>query len=682
MQRIKIDFDNPGLPQRLDVVENDAQSRFFKAVLYKDGKSYTAPSGATYSIMYRGFGPQNEGWYDTINDGAGKRAACSVSGNVVICEIARQALRVPGHVSVMLCVTRSNGYMLHGWPIDCNCRNESYTDGTSVESFFYITQVTNAEWTSAIKTWEELKNMIDPTLSLSGKAADAAKVGEAVGQIKEDLEVLNQGGLNLKDEVIGKNVTDWLDKHPEATTTVQNGSLTEAKISPTFLLYIKKDYVTPEMFGAVGDGVTDDYNALQSWINSYRYKLLPSKTYCTSKMLTVNNSQKIEGAYRDFSIIKMIGNENYILNIKSINTVVDNITFDCNNLCGGIAIKDFETDDTRITGSKIRNCAVRNIGANSIGMLLDCANGYNYFDNNSFRCSKNGCDTFLKIGDTYGGTYQGIKLSINYVYVTRCVFNWNANENDGTGIKMKNASYIWVDGCDISNNANIKKYAVDIEDSKNIQITRTTLFNCANGLKMDRTSSSKYGSGLIIDRCEIKQHDTVEGMICDINPSNIASMFDISFKNNIIDFKHSNRSLKFSNINSGFIFKDNHFGNNIVNVYKHTTLINATPKNSILVFPSCRFTVIYDGTENTYTVSNNSRPNYYKTSISGKVLTIVYTNFNELTHLTYRNVFISRFNNTDNVYIQSVGNNNDDGTITIKIVLGSKSDTIFAVGIQ
>lgn len=188
MREIKIDFDNPGLPQRLDVVENDAQSRFFKAVLYKDGKAYAAPSGATYSIMYRGFGPQNEGWYDTINDGAGKRAACSVSGNVVTCEIARQALRVPGHVSVVLCVTGSNGYMLHGWPIDCNCRNDSYTGGTSVESFFYITQVTNADWTSAIQTWEELKNMIDPTLSLSGKAADAKATGDAVGEIKEDID--------------------------------------------------------------------------------------------------------------------------------------------------------------------------------------------------------------------------------------------------------------------------------------------------------------------------------------------------------------------------------------------------------------------------------------------------------------------------------------------------------------
>lgn len=231
MREIKIDFDNPGFPQRLDVVENDAQSRFFKAVLYKDGKAYVAPSGATYSIMYRGFGPQNEGWYDTINDGAGKRAACSVSGNVVTCEIARQALRVPGHVSVVLCVTGSNGYMLHGWPIDCNCRNDNYTGGTSVESFFYITQVTNADWTSAIKTWEELKNMIDPTLSLSGKAADAAKVGEAVGEIKEDLgDYANSGLISIaRVDTLSKNEINSFAVDLKAKTmylldTVFNGS--------------------------------------------------------------------------------------------------------------------------------------------------------------------------------------------------------------------------------------------------------------------------------------------------------------------------------------------------------------------------------------------------------------------------------------------------------------------------
>ena len=180
MQKIRIDFDNPGLPQHISAVENDSQSRFFQAMLYENGKAYTAPEGAAYSIMYRGFGPQNQGWYDTINDGAGKRAACAVSGNVVTCEIARQALQVPGHVSIVLCVTTGKGYMLKSWPIECDCKNDRYDSTVEIQSFFYVTQISNESWTQAIQAVEELKNTIDPTLSLSGKAADAAKVGEAV----------------------------------------------------------------------------------------------------------------------------------------------------------------------------------------------------------------------------------------------------------------------------------------------------------------------------------------------------------------------------------------------------------------------------------------------------------------------------------------------------------------------
>lgn len=188
MQKIRIDFDNPGLPQHISAVENDSQSRFFQATLYENGKAYTAPAGASYSIMYRGFGPQNQGWYDTINDGAGKRAACAVSGNIVTCEIARQALQVPGHVSIVLCVTTGKGYMLKSWPIECDCKNDRYDSTAEIQSFFYITQVSNADWTQAIQAVEELKNTIDPTLSLSGKAADAKATGDAVGQVKEDLD--------------------------------------------------------------------------------------------------------------------------------------------------------------------------------------------------------------------------------------------------------------------------------------------------------------------------------------------------------------------------------------------------------------------------------------------------------------------------------------------------------------
>lgn len=200
MQKIRIDFDNPGLPQHISAVENDSQSRFFQATLYENGKAYTAPAGASYSIMYRGFGPQNQGWYDTINDGAGNRAACAVSGNVVTCEIARQALQVPGHVSIVLCVTTGKGYMLKSWPIECDCKNDRYDSTAEIQSFFYITQVSNEDWNRAIQAVEELKNTIDPTLSLSGKAADAKATGDAVGELKEDLSAPS------------KNIFAWADK--------------------------------------------------------------------------------------------------------------------------------------------------------------------------------------------------------------------------------------------------------------------------------------------------------------------------------------------------------------------------------------------------------------------------------------------------------------------------------------
>ncbi len=192
MQRIKIDFDNPGLPKWLYVMENDAQSRFFEAELYQGGKAYSAPSGATYSIMYHGFGPQNEGWYDTINDGAGKRAACTVSGNVVTCELARQALRVPGHMTVILCVTDPTGYMLKGWPITANVRNDDYNDGEEVEMYFNLSgNVSNSidQLEKAMAEAEQAKKDIETKAAeaLASIPEDYTELDSNVKQIKEDL---------------------------------------------------------------------------------------------------------------------------------------------------------------------------------------------------------------------------------------------------------------------------------------------------------------------------------------------------------------------------------------------------------------------------------------------------------------------------------------------------------------
>ena len=220
MQRIKIDFDNPGLPKRLEVMENDAQSRFFEAELYQGGKAYSAPSGATYSIMYHGFGPQNEGWYDTINDGAGKRAACTVSGNVITCELARQALRVPGHMTVILCVTDPTGYMLKGWPITANVRNDDYNDGEEVEMYFNLSgNVSNSidQLKKAMAEAEQAKKDIE------------TKAAEALASIPEDYTELDANVKQLKEDIGNvESVTFTIEKG--STNVFDCTNITSGKI--------------------------------------------------------------------------------------------------------------------------------------------------------------------------------------------------------------------------------------------------------------------------------------------------------------------------------------------------------------------------------------------------------------------------------------------------------------------
>lgn len=160
MQQIKVDFDNPGIPRHLDVMEGDDQSRFFVATIFTNGKPYVAPEGATYTLMYRGFGPQNQGWYDTIVDSDGSHPAIVVDGNKVTCEIAHQAMRVPGHITVVLCVSSADGYMLKDWPIDVLVRNDYYDDTVEVTMYFNLA----GDFTAKIQALNEALAKVPPAV--------------------------------------------------------------------------------------------------------------------------------------------------------------------------------------------------------------------------------------------------------------------------------------------------------------------------------------------------------------------------------------------------------------------------------------------------------------------------------------------------------------------------------------
>jgi len=66
-------------------------------------------------------------------------------------------------------------------------------------------------------------------------------------------------------------VADWLEVHPEVTTTVQDGSLTETKFSNSLKLSTVKDYVTPQMYG---------YSASTDDVGYYIGKVLEENDVC------------------------------------------------------------------------------------------------------------------------------------------------------------------------------------------------------------------------------------------------------------------------------------------------------------------------------------------------------------------------------------------------------------------
>ena len=101
------------------------------------------------------------------------------------------------------------------------------------------------------------------------------------------------------DEQTQTAVENWLNDHPDATTTVQDWSLTYSKLQKGTL-----GIITPEMFGAKGDGTTDDTAAFIACFAATGYDsiiYISPKTYLiTSQVVVYSNTTVIcEGTILD-----------------------------------------------------------------------------------------------------------------------------------------------------------------------------------------------------------------------------------------------------------------------------------------------------------------------------------------------------------------------------------------------
>lgn len=286
--------------------------------------------------------------------------------------------------------------------------------------------------------------IIDSSLTVAGAAADAQATGEAL-RFKANMPVENNEPVDGTDgqvlatngdgttrwvdfaeptpEEITEAINNWLAEHPDATTTVQDKSLTADKFRDELKLLTLKDYVTPQMFGAVGDGVFDDTRAMQRALDSRKPVLLISNYKCGhiygENVTILGNGKRINNKTNDvvFDCTETFRGSNFTINnveqfdylaadpiygtIKSKHVDIDNIKFENINSAGVYAtgnciINNCVFDNTNFDVEQIYDGTLNN---RSFGIYIP-----------SYDCDKvmvTNCSFYSLIEGVYYGVYTG-----------------------------------------------------------------------------------------------------------------------------------------------------------------------------------------------------------------------------------------------------------------------------------
>lgn len=170
------------------------------------------------------------------------------------------------------------------------------------------------------------------------------------------VEAILQNAMGAEHEVVPQSrveellerLDDYLE-NIEGRITDQDGIVTESKFSDALKLKTIKDYVTPQMFGAVGDGITDDTAALQSAINSGLPVCISS-----GSIIRVDGTVIIENA----SVIFGFGEDSKLRVYGSITTDSDNThTLELYGFC----LECYKTTGTALIINKNNNLNAKNV---------------------------------------------------------------------------------------------------------------------------------------------------------------------------------------------------------------------------------------------------------------------------------------------------------------------------------
>lgn len=187
-------------------------------------------------------------------------------------------------------------------------------------------------------------------------------------------------------------------------------------------------WVTPQMFGAKGDGITDDTDA---FIEAFKHKtvLIPNGTYVIKKGLSFGGT--IIGADETNTVIlfKGLSSGEYALTITSNFTSVNNLTIIGEYEANNASSKDFNG----VKCDHVWNLNFTNLQVRKFTTALYL----NYSWNNFFKCATfSSCETGI-LGDS----------EVNNVVLEGCFVKYNTN-----GFIKKDGTNVYLTGSDFSYN--------------------------------------------------------------------------------------------------------------------------------------------------------------------------------------------------------------------------------------
>lgn len=291
--------------------------------------------------------------------------------------------------------------------------------------YSYNEQFSSGSWSSWILIAADINNIVeDININLKKKE----DVSNKTSNIQAPSTDLYPNTKAVCDYVEGKltqplsNITDLQNRTTtlESKSTEFNDRITSTENS---LKTFSTTNITPEQFGAIGDGVSDDTTALQKAIdycveNGKQLKCQNGKTYCISSPLNLSNTSTCLIDF-NWATLKAIKTMEYMFkfdgssNTKNdVKTLLKNIIIDCNKKAGGLNL--IYSYKFTFENFMIKNCQTIAIWIQKGGAFI-CQNGTIVGD-----CTPDSRGIYNQTSDCHFS-------EIIIVDMKKCIFNGGTN---------------------------------------------------------------------------------------------------------------------------------------------------------------------------------------------------------------------------------------------------------------